>query len=87
MAKCDLCGGECKAHAMTTLLEQYQIPGVAEICPDCTRWANKTKSDLLGEIAPSMRSAIAEKKGQPLPAAPVVWWARWRRAIGAAFSA
>lgn len=76
MAKCDLCGGECKAANMTTLLDQYQIAGVADLCPDCERWANKLKGDMLGEIAPRMRVAIAEKKGASPPSPPMVWW-RW----------
>lgn len=76
MAKCDLCGGQCKAADMNTLLNQYQIAGVAELCPDCERWATKIKGDMLGEIAPRMRAAIAEKKGAPPPAPPLVWWRR-----------
>lgn len=86
MAKCDLCGGACRAADMETLLKPYQIPGVAELCPKCRRWADSQKSQLLDDIAPRMRSLISDKKGVPLPTAPHRWLARFRRAIVGVFS-
>jgi hypothetical protein len=68
MAKCDLCGGECRPHELQTLLDSYQVDGVKDICPACAKWANKTKGDLLGGIAPQMRDAIAAQcRSQPPP--------------------
>jgi len=66
MAKCDLCNQTCPGHQLAELRERYQIPGVIDVCPECERWTNKLKSDLLDQIAPKMREAIAEKKGKPL---------------------
>lgn len=76
MAKCDLCGGDCRASDLVQLQDQYQAAGVLDICPSCGKWANKQKFDMLGEIAPRMRAAIAARKGVQ-PQAP--WW---RRVLG-----
>lgn len=80
MAKCDLCGGHCRANDLAQLLDQYQAAGVVDICPSCTKWTNKQKSDMLDEIAPRMRAAIAARKGAQ-PQAPRAPW--WRRVFGA----
>ena len=61
MAKCDLCGEQCSAQDMQQLLDSYRIPGVVDICPDCTSWANKYKSDLLLKIPDQMKEAIEQK--------------------------
>lgn len=87
MAKCDLCGADCGAHRMVQLLPSYQAGGVVDVCPDCEKWANKLKSDMLLEIGPRMRSAIAERKNAPPVPAAVVWWRKGLRAIGAGFEA
>lgn len=76
MVKCDLCNADCSAAKLVQLLDIYKAAGVVEICPDCEAWANKRKSDMLLEIAPRLRAAIAERKGLPPPAAPKVWWRR-----------
>lgn len=73
MAKCDLCGANCRAVDLVQLLDSYQEAGVVDICPACEKWANKLKSDMLGEIAPRLRAAIAERKGVPPRRA---WWRR-----------
>ncbi len=80
MAKCDLCGGDCAAHELAQLLTQYQAAGVRDVCPDCRRWADKTKSGLIDKIAPQMRAAVEAKKGQP----PRPWWRRGLSALSAA---
>ena len=79
MAKCDLCGGDCRASDLVQLLDQYQAAGVVDICPACEKWANRQKSDMLGGIPQRMRDAIAAKKGshQQEPARP--WWRRLMR--------
>lgn len=85
MANCDLCGSHCKAIELVELLDGYKIDGVIDICPACKKWADKTKSDLLLEIAPKMRAAIAARRYPDAgcikmlagPARP--WWAFWRR--------
>lgn len=78
MAKCDLCDAHCGAAKLVQLLDSYKVPGVVDICHDCEKWANKMKSDMLLEIAPRMRSAIAERRG--VPAVVLVahrsWWQR-----------
>lgn len=58
MAKCDLCGKYCLAHEMASLVKNYHIENVTDICKLCEKWANKTKSDMLLEIPIRMRSAI-----------------------------
>lgn len=83
MATCDLCGADCGAAKLVQLLDSYKVAGVVDICPDCEKWANKLKSDMLLEIAPRMRVAIAERKGLPPPAAPKVWWRRLVAGFGA----
>lgn len=75
MAKCDLCGKDCAAYQMTQLLESYRVPGVVDICPTCTKWANSLKSDMLLEIAPRMRAAIAQRQDAP-PPRPMAPWRR-----------
>jgi hypothetical protein len=70
MAACDLCGKHCAAIKLLQLLESYQAAGVVDICPDCEKWANKLKSDMLLEIAPRLRAAVAQRKGTPAPSAP-----------------
>lgn len=79
MAKCDLCGGSCRGIELVQLLDQYQADGVVDICPACEKWANKQKSDMLNEIAPRMRAAIAARKGAQ-PQAPRAPW--WRLVLG-----
>lgn len=74
MAKCDLCGGDCRASDLVQLLDQYQAAGVVDICPSCEKWANKQKFDMLGEIAPRMRAAIAARKGAQPEAPRAPWW-------------
>ena len=80
MAKCDLCGCNCAAADMAELLNSYKVDGVVDICPGCRKSLDKVKSDLLAEIAPRMRAAIAERmgKGIPtlLPAPRQSWWSR-----------
>ena len=77
MAKCDLCGGDSRPVELVQLLSSYQINGVRDVCPHCARWADKTKADLLSEISPKMRYAVASKKGAP----PLSWWDRLRLAV------
>lgn len=79
MAKCDLCGGDCRASYLSQLLNQYQAAGVVDICPDCEKWANKLKGGMLDEIPPRMRAAIAAKKAAQ-PERPKLPW--WRRMLG-----
>lgn len=79
MAKCDLCGGDCAAHDLVQLLTQYQAAGVRDVCPTCRRWADKTKSALLDQIAPQMRAAVEARKGEP----PTPWWRRGLSALTA----
>lgn len=67
MATCDLCGKNCRLAELLPLLSEYQTGGVTDICKDCANWANKLKSDLLLEIGPRMREAIAARKGVPMP--------------------
>ena len=62
------------------LLDNYQVPGVVDICPACANWANKVKSDMLLEIAPRMRAAIAQRQEQP-PPRPMAPWRRVYAAI------
>lgn len=77
MAGCDLCGKACRLKDLETLLDSYQVPGVEDVCPDCRRWANKVKQDLLTEISERMRQVIFERKGLP-PQEPAIlrWWRR-----------
>lgn len=78
MAKCDLCGKDCQAHQMTQLLDDYQVPGVVDLCPACSKWANELKSEMLLGIAPRMRAAIAQRQEQsPRPMTP------WQRVYAA----
>ena len=76
MAKCDLCNAHCSAAQLVQLLDSYKVNGVLDLCPACEKWASKLKSDMLLEIAPRMRAAIAERKGMPPPAALQSWWRR-----------
>ena len=74
MAKCDLCCRDCSAVNLVQLLDNYQVDGVADVCPICAKWANKAKSDMLLEIAPRMRAAIAARKvARPASAARALW--------------
>lgn len=86
MAQCDLCGGKCELHDMTTLLDSYQVDGIKDICRDCERWATGLKLDLQSEIAPKLRAAIRERANRPAPTAVESTWGRFCRAVGAAFS-
>jgi hypothetical protein len=70
MAKCDLCDQNCASHELVQLLDQYQIPRVVDICPDCATWADKVKVALLNKISTEMREAIAERKGVSLIRGP-----------------
>ena len=63
MATCDLCGAACGAAKLTQLRQEYQADGIADLCPDCAKWADKLKSDMLLEIPSRMRESIAERKG------------------------
>lgn len=81
MAKCDLCGGHCRANDLVQLRDQYQAAGVVDICPACEKWANKQKSDMLDEIPPRMRAAIADKNGKQPEAPRAPWWRRAFRSI------
>lgn len=88
MAKCDLCGGDCKALELEQLLSSLQVEGVVDVCPNCRRWANDLKGSLLSEIPPKMREAIAARKG----AAPAFLpgptrWQRFKGAVDRFFSA
>lgn len=76
MAKCDLCGGDCKSIELEQLLDSYQTAGVVDVCPTCRKWANGLKNDIIAELAPRMRAAIAEKKGRP-PVPDPPWWKRF----------
>jgi hypothetical protein len=73
MAICDLCGYQCSASKLEQLIELYKVPGVTDICPSCSRWAAKTKGDMLGKIPAAMREAITQRKGNP----PRPWWHRF----------
>jgi hypothetical protein len=71
MARCDLCDAHCDADEMAQLRPLYRVPGVGDLCPACTRWADKTKNDITDTIAPQMRAAVAARKG-----ARPSWWRR-----------
>ncbi len=86
MAHCDLCGAECKASQMCELLPSYQVPGVSDICPDCEKWANKTKGELqdaaLADMTTKLRAAISARAGGGKvvylhPTQPRPWWRFW----------
>lgn len=62
MAKCDLCGERCNLSDMTSLLSQYQVNGIVDICPSCRKYADKQKAKLLSDIPQQMRDFIANKK-------------------------
>lgn len=62
MAKCDLCAGECRASDLVQLLQQYQVPGVVDVCPECATWASKRKSALIAETVTTLRAEISAKK-------------------------
>ena len=74
MAACDLCGNRVKAHALVQLLDSYKVAGVEDICSECEKWANKLKSDLLAEIAPKMREAVAAKATFNTAPKKKAWW-------------
>lgn len=76
MAKCDLCGGDCRSNEMTQLREQYVVPGVRDLCPGCDGWANSVKSSIVAEIAPRLRAAIAKRKNAVIQARSLSWWIR-----------
>lgn len=65
MAKCDLCGGACKASEMVQLREIFHADGVDDICPECGKWVNKLKDEMTLEIGPRLRDAILAKKVAP----------------------
>ena len=73
MAKCDLCGGNCKAIELEQLLNAYQTAGVVDVCPSCRKWANKIKGKLLNEISLNMKKAIEDRKGVTRKS----WWYRF----------
>lgn len=76
MTKCDLCGSDCRASELAQLRDHYQAAGVVDLCPSCAKWTNKQKSDMLDEIAPRMREAIAARKGAQPDAPRAPWWRR-----------
>ena len=80
MAMCDLCGKNCRAVELAQLLDSYRTGDVTDICTDCAKWANKLKSDMLLEVGPRMREAIAARKGSPVPSPR---FSLFRRLIGA----
>lgn len=73
MATCDLCGGSCTTTDLSELRTPFRIYGVCDICPECTKWANKQHTALVLEIGPKMRELITERKGNPKPTS---WWRR-----------
>lgn len=73
MAKCDLCGDACDAHKLEQVLPQYQVDGVVDVCPACSKWATATKYNMLGEISARMREAIRARRG----VVKMPWWRRW----------
>lgn len=62
MKKCDLCDAEGRDDDFQALYQTYQIPGVAQLCPSCARWANETKSRLVLEVATHLKNEIRAKK-------------------------
>ena len=76
MARCDLCGADCRVTDMVQLFDSYRLPGVVDLCPDCGKWAAKMKQDMLLEISARMRAAISERKGLPPPTPKKSWWRR-----------
>ena len=82
MAKCDLCGNNCKAIELVQLLDSYQTVGIVDICRCCEKWANKLKRDMLAEIAPRMRAAIEGRKGESPPEPRKSWWRRFMAGVG-----
>ncbi len=73
MATCDLCGAACGAAKLAQLRQEYQADGVEDLCPDCAKWADKLKSDMLLEIPSRMRESVAERKGRNHRES---WWRR-----------
>jgi hypothetical protein len=88
MPKCDLCDAPTDLGDLETLLDQYQVPGVRDVCPKCRRWANALRGEMLAEIGPRIRAAMMTRKMTPEKPAPAAqpWWRRAGRAIGHAFS-
>lgn len=80
MATCDLCGTACSAAKLMQLRQEYQADDIADLCPDCAKWADKLKSDMLLEIPSRMRESIAERKGHTHREP---WWRRFVRSLKA----
>ena len=80
MATCDLCGAACGAAKLAQLRQEYQADGIADLCPDCAKWADKLKSDMLLEIPSRMRESIAERKGHNHQES---WWRRFVKRLKA----
>lgn len=62
MARCDLCGKACEASRMQQLHREYQVDGIVDLCPECTAWANRTKSRLLKQNTSMLRTLIAFRR-------------------------
>ena len=70
MAKCDMCDRSCGAGNLQQLLPAYRMPGIVDICPACSSWTTKIKSEMLLEITSRMRFAIAQRKNAPVKPKP-----------------
>lgn len=58
MAKCDLCGSNCKASEMKQLRNSYRVEDVEDLCQKCSDWADDLKDALMDEIPLKLRTAI-----------------------------
>jgi hypothetical protein len=65
MAKCDICGQSASAYDLAQLRTCYQLPGVQDICPTCSRWANEQLRHLQDAVAPELRKRIAARVTKP----------------------
>lgn len=64
MATCDLCGNSYHSYQVHILNESYRVNGIVDLCPECGKFADKTKRELLAKITPGIRMALLERKSE-----------------------
>lgn len=75
MAKCDICGQDASASSMNPLRDIYQQPGLKDVCPECSRWADKQLDKIRDQQGAELKRRICERAGRPVKRRWLMsWW-------------
>ncbi len=64
MAKCDLCGSQCKVDEMQQLQFHLRVEGIEDLCPSCAKKVNSKYRELSVAVADNMKQWLTDTRAE-----------------------